>query len=400
MSSTPRPSFLPYIGTLVVSSLLGASFLALRSPSPGEGATIDAAHTEASAAPEPFLAKDLTEQIVDSFGAGSASGDFVRLVENLPISELYQVSEGWAIFYDAAPEAAEAWLKSLSDQLVEGDAHERALDLMAYMSTQAPVPQIERSVLHDWLSTDEEALRAHVYAKAMEGGVDEHHASILASIFLNEGEERLKSWQEWITEQSGPRGLELQGLMIGKFAHHASKDQLQSVAELMGQHLDNQIVMAHMPQLAVRLGEDNPRAGLEWVAGLDLGDEYMRAETMGHLLYNVAQSDPDLAWSILEADDFLARYHKDFSGDEVPPGGWSHTAQEFFDKTLESYIHGLVLVDPQAAIASADSFFSDEKGASVKKEIENYIRDHASVAVSESEGHDPDCAGCSHSAHQ
>lgn len=401
MSLTPRPNLLPYLGTFVVSSVLGASYLAFKSPALQEDVpTTKVAAPTSSIASASSPAGNLTDRIVDSFGEESASVDFVTLVENLPISELYQVSEGWAIFYDAAPEEAEAWLKSLSDQLVQRDAHERALELMAYLSTQAPVPQIERTVLHDWLSTNEEDLRAHVHAKALEGGVNEHHASILASIFLNEGGHQLESWQEWIGEQSGPRGLELQGLMIGKFAHHASKDQLQSVAALMERHLDNQIVMAHMPQLAVRLSEDNPRAGLEWVAALELGDEFMRAETMGHLLYNVAQSDPDLAWSILEADDFLARYHEDSAGDGAPQGGWSHTAQEFFDKTLESYIHGLVLVDPQAAIASAGAFFSEEKGASMKQEIETYLRDHASMAAGGAEGHDPDCAGCSHSSHQ
>ena len=398
-----------HLRTLSLSALIAGSVLGIRAfQRSSDSPSVDFVAPPATAAPVLSQVTPsesvLTERLIASFSDGSVGKDFILLVEGLPIEQLYLVSESWAIFHQQSPELAEQWMRDLAAKLTERDLHERALDVMAYLPTQDAIPQIERLVFRDWLTTDEDQLRAFVDQKAEEGAMDEHHASILASLFLNEGKEQWGSWRDWIANQKGARGQELQGLMIGKLAHHTPDDQLQEIGAFLSKHLDNRVVVGQLPQFAARMAKDNPEDALTWVAGLEMPDDYMRAETFGRVLYDTAQTDPDRAWELLSADDFLTRYYqKEGSKNPDSSGEWDETAQQFFDMTLNSYISGMVLTDPESAIASADSFFNQELGENVKKELKAYVANHQANFGDGNENtphvHGPDCAGCNHPTH-
>ena len=393
--------FVPYLTTLTGSLLIAGSVLSYRAADRAESPLPTSAQQDqiASAGAAASHGASVTDRLIDSLTGGPVSADFTAFVEELPIDELYQISEGWAVFHERSPEEAERWLQDLVNQLTERDAHERALDVMGYLPMHVSIPQMERGVVNDWLTTDEEQLRTFITSAAEDSTLDEHHASLLASILLHEGSEKLDTWQRWVQDQKGPRGLELQAVMVSKLAHHAEEEQREQVAKLFEANLDNHLVVNQLPKFASQMGQEDPAGALDWVAGLEMQDEVMRAETFGRILYETAQSDPDKAWKLLSADDFLARVYQDEAAGEG--GEWGEVPQQFFDMTLTSYINGMVLTDPQSAIASTESFFNKETGARVRQEIQAYV-DHHLARLNEGRptGHHhapgEDCAICDH----
>ncbi len=287
--------------------------------------------------------------------------DLASSIVALDFDGLHALSVHLRQAFEADPAKAKKWLTALGLELSDLGHHMQALDLINYLATQDGIADVERKVMNHWLENDLDGLRGNLADRARDGLTDTHHLALVASLIQAEKIDEFSSWAQWIEALGQKNQSQFQGQLLAKVISHSNPDTISTVASLVRNAPENAYLLSYLPELVSKLKPGDPEAALAWISTLEVQNESLRADTFAAIVNDLALKDPDQAAEIITADNFLTKYYHDSSDQsDLEEGEWSPGARVFFDRTLEAYVKGLGLVDPESALQSSKSFFNPE----------------------------------------
>ena len=285
-------------------------------------------------------------------------------------------------------EAALAFLERSSLELAAAGSPGQALDLLGYYSQQKTLQPARRRIIYDLTAEDSSALLTYLDDQLHRTDVvDPFVAATGVAVMANEHRKQFGDFLSKISALDSPEQRAMQGDLFEQAVLHTSDEDLTLVRKAIETSLENPQVAFSVIPLAKRMAKEDVTGALSWVAGLETPNRDAQADAVGQIMETLAFSDAGEAAELMSSGLFLEKFFpgKNYlDGDDVTP-----EAEAFFDRSLESYMQGLMVHHPDQALASVDAF----RDPALRERYRTLASDLVLADSSEGKHH---CKNCGH----
>jgi len=293
----------------------------------------------------------------------------------------------------AHPNEVAEILEHFALKLYEDDPA-KAIDIIFQYSHLTPNgrgDQLAAKLLKSWNDTDPAALESRLHTLAKHRGGTEVECHRALCLLMDDESFSSATWVEWVNELS--KGSENKGELQGEalnailsLVDASDSSQFELVANAYRERLQDPGLQKHIPEFGDLLAKHYPEDVEALLA--DIPGGVYREATLERVIAELARSHPEVATEWLSSQDVLTKiFRPEFeevvekaveygvSDNEISEAeqAFKSYLNDVFDKTLETYIYGLVHQYPEDALESVNSVIDPERREELRVKVQAIV---------------------------